>query len=82
MDQDGVILTETMIWWKSPSDSSWGSNHGNGQRSTVWTELKLNPYGYNQTMMNGSIKWMNISTLTKTSPMAKISTYWLYWVED
>ena len=82
MDEDGVILTETMIWWKSPSDSSWGSNHGDGQRSTVWTELKLNPSGYNQTFMNGTIKWMNIKNIEKTSPLAKINTYWLYWVED
>ena len=82
MDEDGVILAETMIWWKSPSDSSWGSNHGNGQRSTVWTELKLDPYGYNQTLMNGSIKWINISNLEKSAPLAKISSYWLYWVED
>ncbi len=82
MDEDGVILTETMIWWKSPSDSSWGSNHGDGLRSTVWTELKLDPYGYNQTFMNGTIKWMNIGNLEKSSPLAKINAYWLYWVED
>lgn len=82
MGEEGVIVSETMIWWKSPSDSTWGSNHGNGQRSNVWTELKLNPDGYNQTFMNGTIKWMNISSLQKASPGAKINTYWLYWIQD
>ena len=82
MDEDGVILSETMIWWKSPGDSTWGSNHGDGLRSNVWTELKLSPVGYNQTFMNGTIKWMNISSINKSSPGAKIGAYWLYWVED
>ena len=82
MDEDGVILSETMIWWKSPSDSSWGSNHGSGERSAVWTELKLNPYGYNQATLNGGIKWMSINKLNKSAPLAKISSYWLYWVEE
>ena len=82
LGEDGVILSETMIWWKSPSDSTWGSNHGDGMRSNVWTELKLDPYGYNQTFMNGTIKWMNISSLERSSPGAKIGAYWLYWVED
>jgi len=81
-DPEGILVSETVLWWKSPGDTSWASNHATGARSTVWTQLKFSPTGYSQFSTNGSVKWKNISVLDKSTPMLKSMGYWLYFIED
>lgn len=81
-DPEGILLSESVLWWKSPSDTTWASNHASGARSEVWTQLKFEPTGYSQFSTNGSVKWKYISALDKSSPMIKSMGYWLYFIED
>ena len=81
-DPEGILMSETVIWWKNPNDSSWASNHATGARSEVWTQLKFEPTGYSQFSTNGSVKWKYISVLDKTDPMIQSMGYWLYFIED
>lgn len=81
-DPEGILISESVLWWKSPSDSNWASNHATGERSTVWTQLKFQPTGFSQFSTNGSVKWKNVSVLDKSAPLMKSMGYWLYFIEE
>ena len=81
-DPEGVLVTETVLWWKNPSDTTWASNHATGDRSEVWTQLKFSPTGFSQFSTNGSVKWKYVSRLDKSDPIIKSMGYWMYFLED
>ena len=82
LSDKGMLMVESVIWWKRPSESTWSSNHARtNQRGNAWTKLKFNPYGFNQSPTDGSVKWVNMSILDKNSPMANNGSWYYFWEE-
>ena len=80
-DGDGVLFTESLIFYNGFGDNTWGSNHSEGERSTSWTQLKLSPDGFNQGRTDGSVKWINISTMNIADFMSYGHSHKMYYKE-
>ena len=78
----GMLMMESLIWWKSPSESSWSSNHSDSGRGNAWTKLKFNPRGFNQFSTNGSVRWIRINQVSKSDVMATNGAWAYFWKEE
>ena len=83
LGDEGAVVSETVLWWVNHGGVGLESNHGSGDHSNIWTDMKYQPTGYNQGLVEGGVKWIYASRLDPSSPMASVNgDSRLYWVEE
>lgn len=79
-DGDGILMTESIL--QMGGEITWASNHADGERAAVFTQLKKSPRGFFQCKTDGSVKWYNIGSISLNDYKFTNGDYKYFYSED
>lgn len=79
-DGEGILMTESVL--QMGGETTWASNHADGERAATFTQLKKQPRGYNQCKTDGSVKWYSINSISLGDHKYTNGDYKYFYKED